>query len=87
MSIANVFYGWFDDANQTDATYDPPHPTICPLCGTPTTEDDVRTFNIMPLEGYAKRSYFYRTHKTCANKHGSDTSDEFIFGIIQRNGD
>ena len=83
----NHFYGWFDDKAQKTATYDPPFPAPCPLCGEPTSEDDVRTHNLMPADSYAPRSYFYRTHKTCSIKHGDDAAAEFIIGLIERRGD
>lgn len=86
--MSNLFYGWFDDTAQTEPTYEPSPFAPCPLCGRMIeAETDMRTFSIMPVEGYARRSYFYRTHRTCAEKHGPDKVDDFIFGLIERNGD
>ena len=85
----NRIYGWFDDARQGKPTYDPPHDTICPFCGINISFDDVRTHSLMfygPV--YAKRSYFYRTHRTCAERDAGGTGmDDYIFDMINRNGD
>lgn len=86
-----VFYGWFDDAEQKEPTYDPPLGGPCPLCGRfmVPMEQDVRTHSLI-YKGlvYAKRSYFYRTHRTCAEKDQTRTAgDGFILDLIARNGD
>ncbi|MEJ0092777.1 MAG: hypothetical protein WDN46_10090 [Methylocella sp.] len=85
----NQFYGWYDDPSQAvdQPTYDPPHVAPCPFCGCKLTSDDIRTHSIMYIGGYANRSYYYRTHRTCAEKHGNQTMDGFIFDMIKRNGD
>ena len=84
----NAFYGWFDDAEQTKPTYDPPHDTPCPFCGFPVHADDVRTHSLIYQSGYAERSYFYRTHQTCAEKDETHTTmDGFILDMIRHNGD
>lgn len=86
-----TFYGWFDDASQPSGrpSYDPQHDAPCPLCGFAITPDDVRTHSLMYQgEQYAKRSYFYRTHRTCAEKDETQTAaDGFILDMIRRNGD
>ena len=86
-----LFYGWFDDPSQTEPSYSPPLGAPCPLCGKTITllEDDIRTHNLM-YQGaqYAKRSYFYRTHRTCAERDPTHTAaDGFILDMIARNGD
>lgn len=87
----NRFYGWYDDPAQAsrEPSYDPPHDTACPFCGTGIVPDDVRTHSLMyagPV--YAKRSYFYRTHRTCAEKDQTGVGmDDFILEMIGRNGD
>lgn len=83
-----TFYGWYDDPGQPkdQPTYNPPFDAPCPYCGRPMTHDDIRTISIMMVHGYAKRSYFYRTHRTCDEKHGQ-TMDNFILDMIERNGD
>lgn len=59
-------WGWFDDPDQKEPTYEPPHDAPCPYCFAPVTADDVRTHSLMWIGPvYAKRSYFYRTHRTC----------------------
>ena len=84
----NIFYGWFDDAEQSDPTYEPPRDAPCTLCGFPVHADDVRTHSLMYQGQYAARSYFYRTHRTCAEEDTTNTaSDGFILEMIARNGD
>lgn len=86
-----LFYGWFDDSTQTEPSYSPPLGGPCPLCGRTITliTDDVRTHSLMYQgEQYAKRSYFYRTHRTCAEQDETKTAaDGFILDMIARNGD
>ncbi len=89
VKTENVFYGWFDDVDQERPTYEPPHDAPCPFCGKVVHAGDVRTHNLI-LEGpvYAKRSYFYRTHRTCAEADATKTAmDGFILDMIARNGD
>lgn len=87
MSDGNAFYGWYDDASQPvdKPTYDPPHDGPCLWCGLKLSPDNVRTYSIMMVEGYGKRSYFYRIHRSCAEKHGD--KDDAVFEMIARNGD
>ena len=84
-------YGWFDDADQTESTYDPPLDAPCPYCGKPINPpDDVRTTSMMWAgEVYAKRSYFYRQHRTCddAAKVLGESADDKIWEMIEANGD
>lgn len=84
------FYGWYDDANQRpdQPTHNPPFDGPCLWCGSAIDpENDVRTYSISPVEGYARRSYFYRIHRTCDDRHTPASMDDFIFGMIERNGD
>jgi hypothetical protein len=84
----NAFYGWFDDARQQAPSYDPPHDAPCPFCGLPLSADDVRTHSLIHQGEYAARSYFYRTHRTCAQQDKTRTAmDGFILSMIERNGD
>jgi hypothetical protein len=84
----NTFYGWYDDASQSAPTFEPPRDAPCPFCGTKIHVDDVRTHSLMYAEGYAKRSYFYRTHRTCAEADATGLGmDDFILEMIKRNGD
>jgi hypothetical protein len=84
----NVFYGWLDDPTQSVPSYDPPHNAPCPFCGLPVHADDVRTHCVMYQGQYAARSYFYRTHRTCAEKDPTHTAmDGFVLDMIARNGD
>ena len=83
-----TFYGWFDDAEQTVPTYEPPRDAPCPFCGFPIHAENVSTHSIMYRGEYAARSYFYRTHRTCAEKDQTHTAmDGFILDMIARNGD
>lgn len=85
-----VFYGWFDDPTQEEPSYSPPLGGPCLLCGKLMAwNDEVRTHSLM-YQGaaYAKRSFFYRTHKICAEKDETHTAaDGFILDLIKRNGD
>jgi hypothetical protein len=84
----NHFYGWLDDLSQSTPTYEPPRDAPCPFCGFQIHADDVRTHSLMYVGQYAARSYFYRTHRTCAESDESHTSmDVFILSMIARNGD
>jgi hypothetical protein len=85
----NAIYGWFDDPVQTEPTYNPPRNAPCLFCGNSITPDNVATHSIMQAgPAYAKRSYFYRTHKSCAEVDASETAmDDIVFAMIQRNGD
>jgi len=82
-------YGWYDDPWQREPSYDPSHDAPCLFCGKPVSTDDVRTHSLMYAgEVYAKRSYFYRTHRTCAEKDQSHTArDGVILEMIAANGD
>jgi hypothetical protein len=88
MPAANAFYGWFDDPSQPHPTYEPPRDAPCLFCGLSIESDDVRTHSLMYQNEYAARSYFYRTHRTCAEKDSSHTSlDGFILEMIRNHGD
>lgn len=83
-------YGWYDRADQPVdmPTFNPSFPGPCLFCGIPTTEEDVRTHSIMPLDG--KRSYFYRTHRTCdaaASEAQRVAIDDVVFEMIEHHGD
>lgn len=84
-----IFYGYHEDPTGTVPDYDPPHDAPCPFCGNPICADDVRTHNLMfSSQSYAQRSYFYRTHRTCAETDPTHTAmDSFILDMIARNGD
>jgi hypothetical protein len=68
MPTVNRIYGWFDDSDQIDPTCEPPRDAPCLFCGLPIYAADVRTHAILHRGEYAARSYFYRTHRTCAEK-------------------
>ena len=88
-----IFYGYLEDAESAKPDYEPPRDAPCPYCGKPVHVDDVRTHNLMYSGGekYAKRSYFYRTHRTCDESYGpahkDGGMDHFILDMIARNGD
>jgi hypothetical protein len=88
QSHGNIFYGWFDDPDQAEPTYEPPRDAPCPFCGFAIHPDDVQTHSLMYRGGYAERCYFYRTHKTCADADKTNTAmDGFVLNMIARNGD
>jgi hypothetical protein len=88
MSGKNVLYGWFDDPNQAEPSYDPPRDAPCLFCASPIHAGDVRTHSLMYRRQYAARSYFYRTHRTCAERDRTRTAiDGFVLQMIERNGD
>jgi len=88
MPSENTFYGWFDDADQTVPSYEPPRDAPCLFCGTEIRADDVRTHSLFHQGDYAARSYFYRTHQTCAERDHTNTAmDGFVIDMIARNGD
>jgi len=84
----NTFYGWFDDADQTEPSYEPPRDAPCLFCGGTIHAEDVRTHTLLYQGQYAARSYFYRTHRTCAEADATNTAmDGFVLNMIARNGD
>lgn len=86
--LEQIFYGIHEEGSEA-AVYDPPRDAPCPFCGKPIIPTDVRTHS-MAWSGqtYARRSYFYRTHRTCAEKDPTHTAmDGFILDMIARNGD
>ncbi len=88
--MEQVFYGYFEDAAASaKPDFEPPRDAPCLYCGKPVQPDDVRTHSLMySSASYAKRSYFYRTHRTCAEKDPTHTAmDGFILDMIARNGD
>lgn len=88
MPVGNTFYGWFDDHSQTEPSYEPPRSAPCTFCGFPIRAENVRTHSLMHRGQYAARSYFYRTHRTCAERDSTHTAmDGFIINMIERNGD
>jgi len=88
MLEGNTFYGWLDDATQDEPTYEPPRNAPCPFCGHPIHADDVTTHSLMYRGQYAARTYFYRTHRTCADQDDTGTAmDGFILSMIEKNGD
>lgn len=81
----NSFYGWLD-LGETEPTYEPPRDAPCPFCGFPVHAADVRTHSLM-YSGDV-RSYFYRTHSTCAATDPTHIAmDGFILDMIGRNHD
>jgi hypothetical protein len=84
----NRFYGWFDDPNQIEPTYEPPRDAPCPFCGFAIHGGDVRTHSLMYRHEYGRRSYFYRTHRTCAESDKRHSRmDGFILDMIAQMGE
>lgn len=87
MRTENFLFGWFDDADQAAPSYDPPHDAPCLFCGVKINGDDVRTHSLMYRGEYGARSYFYRTHRTCADRNNEASSmDGFVLDMIARTG-
>ena len=85
---SNNIYGWFDDPDQSDPSCEPPRDAPCLFCGSAIYAADVRTHSLMYQGQYAARSYFYRTHRTCAEKDPTHAAmDGFVMDMIARNGD
>jgi len=80
----DLLFGWFDDPDQQEPSYDPPHDAPCLFCGKPINAGNVRTHSLMYAgPEYAKRSYFYRTHRTCAERDPTHTaSDGIVLDMI-----
>jgi hypothetical protein len=88
MLEENRIYGWFDDPGQETPTYSPPLDTPCLFCGKAVSRENVRTHSLMYQGQYAARSYFYRTHRTCAEADETETAlDDVVLEMISRNGD
>jgi hypothetical protein len=86
--MQNLIYGWFDDASQGEPSHEPPHDAPCLFCGCKISADDVRTHSLMRQGQYAPRSYFYRTHRSCAERdRGKSEMDGFVLDMIARAGD
>jgi hypothetical protein len=59
----------------------------CLYCGFKVHADDVRAHSLMYGNEYGARSYFYRTHRTCADADETRTAmDGFILDMIARVG-
>lgn len=77
--------GYFDDPSQTIPAFDPGADAGCAICGGHgLTNDNCRTHSIM-LPGTG-RSYFYRTHRACADDQDSSeqTEHEIVEALIAR---
>lgn len=86
MRSENLIFGWFDDAAQKAPSHDPPHDAPCLFCGSAIHAEDVRTHSLMYAGEYAARSYFYRTHRTCADRNSDTAVDGIVLDMIARNG-
>jgi hypothetical protein len=88
MLDGNAVYGWFDDPGQETPTYEPPRDAPCLFCAHLIHAGDVCTHSLTFQGDYAARSYFYRTHRTCAETDSTGTAvDGIVIEMIRRNGD
>lgn len=83
-------YGWYDRPDQPieQPTYNPNEHGPCLFCGKSVTDEDMRTHSLMAMEG--KRSYFYRTHRTCheaADDPARTAIDRVVWASIDHHGD
>jgi hypothetical protein len=90
--LEQIFYGYFENAQDKAPAHEPPRDCPCLYCGKPVTAQDVRSHNLMfSSRTYAQRSYFYWTHRTCDEAHGPSHKDggpdHIILEMIARNGD
>lgn len=91
--MEQIFYGYHEDPTGTVPEYEPPRDAPCLYCGKPVHAGDVRTHSLMYSgQSYAKRSYFYRTHRTCDEAYGPahaepNGTDHIILNMIANNGD
>jgi hypothetical protein len=91
--MEQIFYGFYEDPSSDRPDHEPQRDAPCLYCGKPVQPEDVRTHSLMySSESYAKRSYFYRTHRTCDERYGPAHelpagTDHMILDMIARNGD
>ncbi len=78
MSDVDIF-GYYERADQTEASYDPGVGVPCPFCLRKLSEP-LRTVSLM-LPGDS-RSYFYRAHRGCHENAGEQEITEFESALI-----
>jgi len=75
----NHLIGFFDDAAQAKATYDPGLEVPCIVCYKPLSPP-MTTISVMPQE-LREKSLFYRAHKSCYDGL-SEAEQEQIDGSV-----
>ena len=79
--------GWFDDAAQSEPTYDPMMDAAlgcrCILCGVAVCLP-MKTVSLKAVE-QPKRSYFYRVHAACYQGNEA-TADQAALALIRTHG-
>lgn len=68
MNEEKKLFGWFDSAEQTKPSYNPP--TICLFCTNKIIPPQVKTISLLADKG--NKAYFYRVHKDCYEKASQD---------------
>jgi len=81
IQYGNGMIGFFDNAEQSDPTYDPPHNAPCVVCGEPVCHP-MKTISLMWQDGADNKSYFYRSHKACYEKNPA-AADKAALDLIQ----
>lgn len=83
-------YGWYDSPDQPceKPSFDPGMDSACPHCGRLLYIQDVRTHSF--VDPGAMRAYFYRTHRSCAERADQVETDGVFRAVLDRikhNGD
>ena len=79
------YFGYYDDPTQREPKYDPMQTAPCLICGESWTPDTVRTLTFVrwsSVEGKPASTicYFYRIHRACHDRLGSDEQREEFEG-------
>lgn len=77
--MTKSIFGYFERADQREATYDPGLDALCPHC-LKKLEAPVRTTSLM-LPGDS-RSFFYRTHRHCAENATDEQVNQIESSLI-----
>lgn len=79
MKVTKEILGYYDSADQPkdQPTVDPWPNAECPYCSRIISEFDCRTHSFMN-EKHRRRSWFYRTHKTCDENTTQQQRDELF---------
>lgn len=79
-------FGWLDEPGQEVATHDPGIEHHCPICGEQLSMENVHTISFMPYDHItyeAKRSWFYRIHRTCKDPEKEAAIEAWVVGAAK----
>jgi hypothetical protein len=71
--------GYYDRADQTEPTYNPPKDAPCVICYKPLCAP-LKTISLLKPGG--SRSYFYRAHKACYEGLGDDEIGDLEWSML-----